>query len=256
MPSAKNLSPKTALITEDFPALNSPTMTIKNNSSNPLRASRRSFISSNSDADVSKKFTISSKSSRSLLSKRSPCSPMTLVNCVCGIVEFIEDPTFCPLATGFIFASSPLSPPNAESVAPIVSTMAASVFVAFSSSTTPSHPELTIDSMFDSKTAASRKLEKIGTETLSRIFVATETSLTNKTSHPSFAAISAFFALSPAETTTSAPSGIDFLATTVGTPSVERTTPSISADDTISVLSTTNNEHRCRKFVLIFTARL
>ena len=65
MPSFRCFSPRTALITLDLPALNSPTITRRKSSSRPLRASTRRSISSSAGAAVSRNATARSSAERS-----------------------------------------------------------------------------------------------------------------------------------------------------------------------------------------------
>mmetsp|Transcript_5337 Transcript_5337/g.13815 ORF Transcript_5337/g.13815 Transcript_5337/m.13815 type:complete len:306 (-) Transcript_5337:66-983(-) len=77
MPSARNLSPSSALMKDDLPLLNSPTTTSKNSSSSPTSASSSKSISwmsgltsfSRAKMSCSSCFSSATKSSRSWLSK-------------------------------------------------------------------------------------------------------------------------------------------------------------------------------------------
>mmetsp|Transcript_7546 Transcript_7546/g.27558 ORF Transcript_7546/g.27558 Transcript_7546/m.27558 type:complete len:406 (+) Transcript_7546:1134-2351(+) len=229
IPSATNLSPSIALMRDDLPALNSPTMTKRNNSSSPLRASTRSLISSKSWQFSCKNANTSSinRRSRSIIS-----SPASLTRLNFFGVAVISPAA--PVESTFTLSSCS----NASKTSATPALIDATSFKDSPSRRVTPFARLSArnETADSSDTSSTVESTNIGTLTVSRIASRTAMSRTRSRSAPSFDAVCASSALTH-ETTTKDVSGRDFRATTVGTPSSLKTTPSSSALVAMSVLS-------------------
>ena len=251
-----------ALITEDLPALNSPTMTRRKSSSKPFRASTRSPISSSDGAESVRKATASSRRTRSRSSSACVAGSMILpAIVVVPVVDAVIPDGVETEARAALTSSTTSSFLTADAIGAMARWMprAASTLGGGVGSTAPFAPAVTSASIASMSATPAHPFfgdANTGTEILPRTASATLALGARMRSAPSFAAISAASSsLTPHATTPDAELR-DLRATTTGTPSSERTTPSHSADAAISVRSAMSSAARPRRASLSASAAL
>mmetsp|Transcript_20040 Transcript_20040/g.49868 ORF Transcript_20040/g.49868 Transcript_20040/m.49868 type:complete len:343 (+) Transcript_20040:1954-2982(+) len=242
-----------ALMTLDLPALNSPTMTSRNSSSSPFRASTRRLISSSAETASVRNTTASSNKTRSRSSTACVTSSRSLPAmdvdeeevaeaAAEGLAEVEEDlaraaltasivagiPPAAAASGGALVSKTPCAPASTRGVTPPPVVI-------------PAHP-----SVGGAKTGT----------LISALTAATTWGLGAKMrSAPSLAATSAPSASRTRHATMHGPLKL-LRATTTGTPSSLRTTPSASAEVAISVRSATSSAARPRSASLSASAAL